>query len=101
MTDFPPTHPGEVLREDFLKPLGMSQYALAKAIGVPRIRISNIVNGKRAKELTRHHKGDCKIFKAPIGSGGIIGQAVVTGGYLDRDRPDSRQLFRAFISYNP
>ena len=48
MTDFPPTHPGEVLREDFLKPLGMSQYALAKAIGVPRIRISNIVNGKRA-----------------------------------------------------
>jgi addiction module HigA family antidote len=48
MTDFPPTHPGEVLREDFLKPLSMSQYALAKALGVPQIRISNIVNGKRA-----------------------------------------------------
>ena len=28
MTDFPPTHPGEVLREDFLRPLGLSQYAL-------------------------------------------------------------------------
>src|SRR3546814_575043 len=48
MPDFPPTHPGEVLREDFLKPLGLSRYALAKAIGVPQIRISEITNGKRA-----------------------------------------------------
>jgi len=37
-----------VLREDFLKPLGLSQYALAKALGVPEIRISQIVNRKRA-----------------------------------------------------
>jgi addiction module HigA family antidote len=48
MADFPPTHPGEVLREDFLKPLKMSQYALAKALGVPEMRISDIVHGKRA-----------------------------------------------------
>lgn len=48
MADFPPVHPGEVLREDFLKPLGLSQYALAKALAVPEIRISAIVNGKRA-----------------------------------------------------
>jgi antitoxin HigA-1 len=48
MADFPPTHPGEVLREDFLKPLGMSQYALAKALAVPEIRISEIVHAKRA-----------------------------------------------------
>src|SRR5687767_3534022 len=48
MRHFPPTHPGDVLREDFLKPLGLSQYALAKAIGVPQIRVSEIVNGKRA-----------------------------------------------------
>ncbi|MBZ0138772.1 MAG: HigA family addiction module antidote protein [Pseudorhodoplanes sp.] len=48
MADFPPAHPGEVLREDFLKPLDLSQYALAKAVGVPQIRISEIVNGKRA-----------------------------------------------------
>jgi addiction module HigA family antidote len=48
MPDFPPTHPGEVLREDFLRPMRLSQYALAKAIGVPQIRISAIVNGKRA-----------------------------------------------------
>ena len=48
MADFPPTHPGAVLREDFLKPLEMSQYALAKALGVPEIRISEIVHAKRA-----------------------------------------------------
>jgi addiction module HigA family antidote len=48
MADFPPTRPGEVLRLDFLEPLGMSQYALAKAIDVPQIRVSEIVNGKRA-----------------------------------------------------
>lgn len=48
MADFAPVHPGEVLREDFLKPLGMSQYALAKALGVSQVRISEIVNGKRS-----------------------------------------------------
>lgn len=48
MADFPPAHPGEILREDFLKPLGMSQYALAKVLDVPEVRISEIVNGKRA-----------------------------------------------------
>ena len=48
MADFSPTHPGEVLRHDFLEPLGMSQYALAKALDVPEMRISDIVNGKRA-----------------------------------------------------
>ena len=43
-----PIHPGEVLLEDFLKPLGLSQYRLAKDIGVTPIRISEIVNGKRS-----------------------------------------------------
>jgi addiction module HigA family antidote len=46
--DFPPPHPGEVLAEDVLAPLGLSQYALARAIGVPQIRISEIVRGRRA-----------------------------------------------------
>ncbi len=41
-------HPGEVLLEDYLKPLKMSQYKLAQDIGVPAIRISQIVNGKRS-----------------------------------------------------
>lgn len=48
MADFAPTHPGEVLLEDFLKPMGLSQYALAKALRVPQIRISEIVHGRRA-----------------------------------------------------
>lgn len=44
----PPTHPGEVLREDFLRPLGLSQKKLAEAIGVSYPRLNEIVNEKRA-----------------------------------------------------
>ena len=40
--DFPPIHPGEVLLEDFLKPMQMSQHHLAQGIGVPRRRINEI-----------------------------------------------------------
>ncbi len=43
-----PIHPGEVLLEDFMKPLGLTQYRLAHDIGVTPIRISQIVNGQRA-----------------------------------------------------
>lgn len=43
-----PVHPGEVLSEEFLKPLQVTQYRLAKDICVPAIRISEIVRGKRA-----------------------------------------------------
>jgi len=39
----PPLHPGEVLREEFLAPLGLSAGALAKAMGVPRTRVERIV----------------------------------------------------------
>lgn len=41
------THPGEVLLADFLVPRGISQYRLAKDVGVPQRRISEIVQGKR------------------------------------------------------
>lgn len=44
----PPVHPGEVLMEEFLKPLGISQYRLSKEISVPPRRINEIVHGKRA-----------------------------------------------------
>ena len=44
----PPIHPGEVLLEEFLNPLGISQYRLAKDISVPPRRINEIVHGKRA-----------------------------------------------------
>jgi len=45
---FSPIHPGEVLLEDFMKPLGISQYRLAKDIGVSPIRISQIIRGERS-----------------------------------------------------
>ena len=44
----PPVHPGTVLLEDFLKPMGLSQYRLAKAISVPAQRIHDLVHGRRA-----------------------------------------------------
>jgi addiction module HigA family antidote len=47
MRDFPPTHPGEILLEEFLKPMGISQYRIAKDIGVPAMRINKIVRGER------------------------------------------------------
>lgn len=43
-----PIKPGDILFEDFLKPLGLSRYRLAKAIGVPAQRIGDIVAGKRS-----------------------------------------------------
>jgi len=44
----PPVHPGEILLEDFLKPLGLSQYRLAQGLSVPPRRINEIVLGKRS-----------------------------------------------------
>jgi addiction module HigA family antidote len=57
-----PVHPGEILREDFLKPLNISQYRLAKDIHVPLRRINEIVLGRRglsadtALRLARYFK---------------------------------------------
>ncbi|AKS23111.1 MAG: Plasmid maintenance system antidote protein, XRE family [Leptospirillum sp. Group II 'C75'] len=48
MRDYPPIHPGEILLEEFLKPMNLSQYRLAKDIHVPPRRINEIVKGKRA-----------------------------------------------------
>ena len=46
-TIMPPIHPGELLREEFLKPLGITAYRLAKEIGVPEQRIGDIVREQR------------------------------------------------------
>ncbi len=43
-----PVTPGEIMLEEFLKPIGLSQYRLAKEIGVPAQRISEIISGKRS-----------------------------------------------------
>jgi antitoxin HigA-1 len=47
-THRPPTSPGEILLEEFLKPLGMTQLALAEKMGVPIQRVNTLINGKRA-----------------------------------------------------
>ena len=44
----PPVHPGEILRDEFLKPMDISVYELANAIKVPRTRVNDIVLGRRA-----------------------------------------------------
>ena len=46
--DFDPIRPGEILLEEFLRPMGISQYRLAKDISVPQRRISEITQGKRS-----------------------------------------------------
>lgn len=62
----PPIHPGEILREDFLAPLGMSAHALALALHVPATRINDIVREKRgitadtALRLARYFGGDAQ-----------------------------------------
>ena len=47
MSKLAPIHPGEVLMEDFITPLGITQHKVALAIGVPPRRINEIVHGKR------------------------------------------------------
>lgn len=48
MKKLPPIHPGEILLEEFMKPLGLSQNALARHLGVDPKTVNQIVNGKRA-----------------------------------------------------
>jgi len=61
-----PVHPGEVIREDFMVPLGLSANALAKALNVPAPRINDIVRGRRgvsadtAMRLARYFGGDAR-----------------------------------------
>jgi addiction module HigA family antidote len=53
MSAHEPIHPGEILLEEFLMPFGVSQYELAKVVGVSPRRINEIVHGKRALRLAR------------------------------------------------
>lgn len=48
MQKLPNIHPGEVLLEEFLKPMELSQYRLAKDLNIPQTRVSQIVKGKRS-----------------------------------------------------
>ena len=47
-TKLPPVHPGEILLEDFIKPLGLTSYRVARDMGVAPLRINQIVRGQRA-----------------------------------------------------
>ncbi len=61
-----PVHPGEILREDFLTPLGLSVNALAQALRIPASRLHEVVNGRRgitpdtALRLARYFGGDAQ-----------------------------------------
>ena len=61
-----PVHPGEILREDYLAPLGMTATALAKSLNVPAARINDIVRERRAvtadtaMRLARYFGGDAR-----------------------------------------
>jgi addiction module HigA family antidote len=63
-----PIRPGEVLREDFLLPLGLSEYRIAKDIGLPPRRINEIVKGKRgitantALRLSRYFEWPAEVW---------------------------------------
>ena len=65
-----PIHPGEILREEFMQPLGLSANALAISLGVPATRIHEIVNGRRgitadtATRLALHFGGDAASWLA-------------------------------------
>ena len=61
-----PVHPGEVIRQEFMAPLGLSANALAKALNVPTPRINDVVRGRRgvsadtAMRLARYFGGDAR-----------------------------------------
>ncbi|MGP7998917.1 MAG: HigA family addiction module antitoxin [Streptosporangiaceae bacterium] len=58
-TIMPPVHPGEILLTEFLEPLGVSQYQLAKAVDVPARRINEIVHGQRRVSADPARRPSC------------------------------------------
>jgi plasmid maintenance system antidote protein VapI len=81
--DLPPVHPGEQLREEFMTPLGLSAYRLAKDIAVPVTRVQAIVSERRAitgdnrpaaGSLFRHYGRILAEHAARLRSGGGVGR---------------------------
>ena len=58
MADFAPTHPGEILLTEFLEPMGISQYRIAKAIDVPARRINEIVSDMFFVNMQAHYDAE-------------------------------------------
>ena len=72
----PPVHPGEILRDEFLKPMDISVYELANAIKVPRTRVNDIVLGRRAITVdTAICLG--RYFGTSLSSGSIFRRATI------------------------
>ena len=92
----PNPHPGEILLEDFLKPMGLSQNALARAVGVPPRRINEVVLGKRAisadtdLRLARYFGISAGIFLGLQADFDIMEQRRALGSALDAIKPRAR-----------
>ena len=87
----PPVHPGEILREDFMKPRDLSSYALAQALNVPQTRINDIVLERRgitadtARRLAAYFGTTIKVWT------GLQARFEVE---VDRDRLSDEQLLQ-------
>ncbi len=92
-TTMPPVHPGEILNEEFLGPLGVTQNRLAVSIGVPPRRINEVVHGKRritadtALRLSRFFGTSERFWLNLQGRYDIEVQRDVIGGELDGIQP--------------
>jgi addiction module HigA family antidote len=64
-----PVHPGEILKEEFMRPLSLSANALARAVRVPPNRISAIVNGERGLTADIRHYASPRRSEPPLNSG--------------------------------
>lgn len=93
MKKLEPIHPGEVLMEDFIGPLGVTQHRLAVAIGVPPRRINEIVHGQRritadtALRLARYFGTSAQFWINLQSHYDLETQADVLGDALDGIRP--------------
>ncbi|MGI8573827.1 MAG: HigA family addiction module antitoxin [Egibacteraceae bacterium] len=87
----PPVHPGEVLLEEFLGPMELSQYRLAKDIGVPPRRINEIVHGKRsvtadtALRLARYFETSARFWLSLQAQYDLDVQSDLLGDRLERE----------------
>ncbi len=93
MTKLAPVHPGEVLMEDFIVPLGITQHRLAVAIAVPPRRINEIVHGQRritadtALRLARYFGNSAQFWINLQSHHDLEIEADLLGDVLNRIRP--------------
>ena len=93
----PPMHPGEVLREEFMVPLGLTAYAIAKACGVPRTRIERIareemgISADTALRLGRYFGMDPQMWVNLQNDYDIETAQVAIGSAIDRIVPLERE----------